>query len=142
MACCHPMSMAVKILGAVSDYHATSMYLALMCSQVPLVYRNGEEKAVFTFYMTLVINYLLNAQHCGSHPEDRLQVSDAANQVFSFRYGVSASVLILIHSAAQSEMNLRKDYIKSMDLQVILAEMKAGNVSHLMCVVPSIKADV
>lgn len=40
------------------------------------------------------------------------------------------------------EINLRKDYIKNMDLQVILAEMKAGNVSHLMRVVPSIRADV
>jgi len=39
-------------------------------------------------------------------------------------------------------MNLSKDYIKNMDLQVILAEMKAGTFSYLMCVVPSIKADV
>lgn len=39
-------------------------------------------------------------------------------------------------------MNLRQDYVENMDLQVILAEMKAGNVSHLMYVVPSIKAYV
>lgn len=145
MACCHPTSMTVKILGAVSVYHATSMYLASMCSSVPLIYRNGEEKSsvsLLLFYRALVINDLLNAQHYGSHPENRLQASDAANWVFSFRYRVSASVVILIHSAAQSEMNLRKDYIKNMDLQVILAEMKAGNISHLMCIVPSIKAGV
>lgn len=32
MACCHPMSTAIKILGAVSVYQAMSMYFASMCS--------------------------------------------------------------------------------------------------------------
>lgn len=57
-------------------------------------------------------------------------------QVQSVRIGSDLNTLNSL------EINLRKDYIKNMDLQVILAELKAGNVSHLMLVVPSIKANV
>lgn len=81
-----------------------SSYVPLSCINVLLgiisMQKWGGKIRIYCFLYTLVISYLLNAQCCGSHLENQLQPSDAVNWVFSFRYKVSTSVVILIRSTA------------------------------------------